>query len=173
MTRIFSFFVLTLALAMFSACGDEHDNGEHDDDHGHSQDDGDHHHEDGDHDHKDGDHDHDGDHDDGGHGDHGDRHELGSATAGAFKVTVALFGDIAAGKEAVLDIDVEGGKVGALRTWVGSESGTGSMKAKLDGEDGSYHGHLEVPAKLANGSAIWVEVEDIDGKRSATSFTIP
>jgi hypothetical protein len=165
MKHFFSFFLLTLALALFTACGDDKPAGGDDDDHGHA------HNDDGSHadDHEEGD-----DHgDEDGHDDHGERTELGSSNAGAFKVTLALFGAVEAGKEAVLDIDVEGGTVAGLRTWVGVESGSGSMKAKLDGEDGAFHGHLEIPAKLADGSAIWVQVEDADGKRAATSFKIP
>jgi major membrane immunogen (membrane-anchored lipoprotein) len=104
---------------------------------------------------------------------HGERHEVGEAKIGDSTVTVAFFGEIKAGAEAVLDIEVEGGEVDALRAWVGDESGTGSLKSKLDGKDGDYHGHIDTPDPIAEGSAIWVEIEDASGKLSAASFKLP
>ncbi|MGE0191243.1 MAG: hypothetical protein AB7T63_04290 [Planctomycetota bacterium] len=170
MMRSFSWILMVLALALFAACGDKGDadkggttNGtgataDHDGDHDH----------DADHDH-DGDHDHD-DHDD---HDHGERHVLGEAQAGGYTVALAVFGDIKAGGEAVLDINVSGGDASVVRAWVGVESGKGSMKGKVDGEDGDYHGHIEIPAEMAEGSAIWVEIEGADGAKNATSFKLP
>jgi len=105
------------------------------------------------------------------HEDHGERHELGTADCGAFKVTVAVLGEIEAGAEGVLDIDVEGGTPAAVRAWVGIESGAGSMKAKIEGDHG-YHGHIEVPATLPEGAQVWIEVEDADGKKSTASFDL-
>ena len=98
---------------------------------------------------------------------------IGESKAGDFTVALAVFGEIEAGHEGVLDINVTDGKPAAVRAWVGVESGKGSMKAKVDGEDGDYHGHIEVPATLPEGSAIWVEVEGADGAKSATSFKLP
>jgi hypothetical protein len=169
MTRTISLILLFLAVGLFAACGEKDTSG-HSDENGHSHEDGDHDHEDGDHDHEDGDHDHeDGDHDE---HDHGDRVDLGKASAGSFAVTLAIFGEIEAGHEGVLDIDIEGDPA-VVRAWVGVESGKGSLKAKVDGEDGGYHGHIEVPATLPEGSAIWIEVEDADGNKERVSFQIP
>ena len=44
------------------------------------------------------------------------------------------------------------------------------MKSKLDGEDGDYHGHVDVPTKLPDGSAVWIELEAPDGERHRVSF---
>jgi len=137
---------LTLLAAMLFAlgCAEEHD---HDHDHGKE-------------------HDHEEEHDD-----HGERHEMGESVLGAFTVKVARLGDIEAGHEGVLDVEVSGGTPAAVRAWVGVESGKGSMKAKLDGDHG-YHGHIEVPETLPEGSAVWIEVEDADGKKERGSFKL-
>jgi hypothetical protein len=157
MTRPLSLFLLLLAVAMFAACGDKPADPvtPAGDANGHPDS---------------GDHDSGEDHDD---HDHGERVELGESKAGAHTVTLALFGPIEAGQEAVLDIDVEGAAAETVRAWVGIESGRGSLKAKVEGEDGSYHGHLEVPATLPEGSAIWIELQAADGTRTRTSFPIP
>ncbi len=165
MKRYLSVLLMFLAVAAFAACGGDKESDEHHDDDGHEHEDG---HDDHDgHDHKDGEHE--GDE----HGDHGERHEVGKGQAGAFTVSLAVFGEIEAGHEAVLDVEVAGGTCTALRAWVGVESGKGSLKTKIDGEDGDYHGHIEVPATLAQGSAIWIELEGTDGKKSRTSFKLP
>ena len=139
--------LLTLFAAMLFAlgCAEEHD---HDHDHGEE-----------------------GHEEEHGHDDHGDRHELGESVLGAFTVKVARLGDITAGEEGVLDVEVSGGTPAAVRAWVGVESGKGSMKTKLDGDHG-YHGHIEVPATLPEGSAVWIEVEDADGKKVSGSFKL-
>lgn len=163
MTRPLSVFLMLVAAALFAACGDHHDSDDHGHENGHED------HDDHDHD----DHGHDGDGDDHDDHAHGDRHEIGSATIGGRTVTLAVFGEIEAGHEAVLDIEVEGGAASAVRAWVGVSSGRGSLKAKIDGKDGEYHGHLEVPGKLPEGSEIWVELESADGKKAQASFKIP
>lgn len=147
--------LLFLAALVLGACGDKHS--KHDE-HGHENEERDHAHEDDDH---------------ADEHDHGERVEVGSAAAGDLTVKLAVFGEVEAGHEAVLDIDVKGGSAAAVRAWVGVESGKGSLKAKIDGEDGAYHGHLEVPATLPQGSKIWVELELADGSRNAVSFAIP
>lgn len=166
MTKTLSIFLMLVSAALFAACGD-HD---HPDGHGHE--DGHEEHNDHDHDHGEGsDHDHDGeDHDD--HASE-ERTEVGTAKIGGHNVTLAVLGDVEAGHEAVLDVEVEGGAVAAVRAWVGVSSGRGSLKARIDGKEGDYHGHIEVPGKLPEGSEIWVELEDADGKKARTSFKIP
>ena len=157
--------MLVIALGLV-ACGGGGDHKDHDhkDDASHK-----------DHDHgKDGhkDHDHAKDAKDG-HGEgHGKRHELGKADIGGFSVTVAALGEIEAGHEGVLDVEVSGGVPSTVRAWVGVESGQGSLKAKLDKEGDDYHGHVEVPATLPAGSAVWIELEDAQGKKSKASFKL-
>ena len=181
-------FLMLLAAAIFAACGDDHKTDDHDDHDGHEHEEGHDDHDDHDgHEHEEGHDDHDGhEHKDGheghddhdgheheeGHDDHehGEKHALGKSKAGSHDVTLAIFGEIEAGHEAVVDIEIEGEEHITVRAWVGVESGKGSLKAKLEGKDGDYHGHLEVPAKLPDRSAIWVEIEDEKGSRNRTSF---
>lgn len=152
MNRYLPFLLMLLAAAIFGACGDHHESDDHGHEHGH---------------------DHDGhDHDDDDH-EHGEKTEIGSAQIGEHSVTLAVFGEIEAGHEAVLDIDVEGAPVAAVRAWVGVASGRGSLKANIEGKEGEYHGHLEVPGALPDGSEIWIELEGPNGKKTQASFKIP
>lgn len=174
---IASLTVLVIALGLVACDGS--DPKDHDHDHGTSHEDHDHDHDhDGD-DHEGHDHAEDGheghDHaadEHGGHGGHGKRHELGKADIGGFAVTVATLGEIEAGHEGVVDVEVSGGAPSMVRAWVGVESAQGSLKAKLEKEGDGYHGHVEVPATLPTGSAVWIEIEDADGKRAAASFKL-
>lgn len=165
---IASLTVLVIALGLVACDGGDpkgHDHGASHKDHDHGADgrEGHDHAEDGHEDH---------DHAAGGHDGHGERHELGKADIGGFAVTVATLGEIEAGHEGVVDIEVTGGAPSAVRAWVGVESAQGSLKAKLENEGDDYHGHVEVPATLPAGSAVWIEIEDADGKRSAASFKL-
>lgn len=154
--------VLLLAIGLSACDNDGHNHADHKDGDktGHKDGDG--------HDHKDG------DHEDGhGHEAHGTRVELGKVDVGGFSVTVAVLGEIKAGAEGVLDIKVEGDTdPAAVRAWVGVESGEGSLKGNLPKEDDDYHGHVEVPETMPEGSAVWVEIEDADGKKSSASFKL-
>ncbi len=115
------------------------------------------------------------DHDHAGHGHHhghGERRELGKAEIGRFTVTAAVLGEINAGADSVIDVEVSGATPSAVRAWVGVESAQGSLKARLEKAGNGYHGHVEVPATLPDGSAIWIEIEDTDGKKSQVSFDL-
>lgn len=150
-----------IALGLVACDGGEHKDHDHKDDASHK-----------DHDH--GKDVHEGhDHAKGGHDDgHGERHELGTADIGGFTVSVAALGDIKAGHEGVLDVEASGGAPSAVRAWVGVESAQGSLKAKLDKEGDDYHGHVEVPATLPAGSAVWIQIEDAEGKKAQASFKL-
>jgi len=75
--------------------------------------------------------------------------------------------------EVHLDIDHEAGPApAAVRLWIGVESGKGSLRAKADGGDGRFHGHVEAPAKIGADTALWIEVEDADGNRTAGSLPL-
>ena len=161
MRSCITWITVFLAAVCFIACGGEHGAGGADEQ-------GEHHEGDG-HDHSD--HSEHDDHEE--HGDDGERVELDEKRVGPYRVTVAVFGHIEAGEEAVVDVLVDGGASSAVRAWVGIESGRGSLKSKVDGKDGVFHGHIEVPTALPAGSAIWVEVEALDGSRSRASFDFP
>ncbi|MBX3356479.1 MAG: hypothetical protein KF724_12355 [Phycisphaeraceae bacterium] len=121
------------------------------------------------HDHKDGD---DHDHTDG-HG-HGPKTELGSQSAGDMTIVAAREGDVTAGGEATFDISVSGvvGKPSAVRVWVGSQDGKGSIKAKAEAESDGWHAHAEVPEPLPVGSKLWVEVETAKGEKHIVGFDL-
>ncbi len=122
------------------------------------------------HDHKDGDgHDHkDGDD----HG-HGPKTELGSQSSGGMTITAAREGEVAAGAEATFDIGVTGGaKPAAVRVWVGTQDGKGSIKSKAEAEGDGWHAHAEVPTPLPVGSKLWVEVETAKGEKHVVGFDL-
>jgi len=175
MIRSASFLSLLAALAF--ACGEDQDH-DHDHDHDH---DGDHSHED--HDHEDGDEDH--DHEEGEDHDHedgdedhdheeGEDHEddeaadLGSLEISGVKVQVCSYGVAEDGGEVALDVVPDGDGVISVRAWYGVEDGNASRKAKLDKEGDKYHGHVEIPETVPEGSAFWIEVETASGTASAS-----
>lgn len=161
MKNTFQALILLLALIGLAACGGDSSTDSDSDGHSDSGK-------------PDSDADHD-DHADDDHDDHahGDKTDLGKQEVDGFTVEVGIYGSVKAGDEAVLDVEISGKKCQALRCWIGIESGAGSMRAKFDGEDGTYHGHAEVPDPVPAGSAIWLNLEAEDGKRSQTSFKIP
>jgi len=95
------------------------------------------------------------------HDDH-ETHPVGDLTIGAHTFTVKATA-VEAGKEVPLDLEFPAGKPlpGTVRAWIGVETGTGSMKAKLGKEgDRTLHNHLLAPKPIPEGSKIWVEIED-------------
>jgi hypothetical protein len=121
------------------------------------------------HDHKDGDgHDH-----KDGHG-HGPKTELGSQSAGGMTIVAAREGDVTPGGDATFDISVTGGagKPAAVRVWVGTQDGKGSIKGKAEAEGDGWHAHAEVPKPLPAGSKLWVEVETAKGEKHTIGFEL-
>lgn len=155
------FALITTTCLLLVACSDDHDSdmpheaGEHHDQAMHD----DHGHEHGDeHEHGDGHHDH--AHAGANNGGHheGPGSPMGSVTIGDTAYAVLSHGDISAGGEAVVTIEIaEGEAPDELRAWVGQEDGRGSVKTLLSqNEQGHYHGHLEVPAELSTDAAVWL-----------------
>lgn len=93
---------------------------------------------------------------------HGDEKPLGAMTIGAHTFQLVQLGDVAAGKEAVFELDFAKDKAlpATVRGWVGVESGEGSMKARFSKEGDHLHAHLEVPKTLPAGSKLWLEIEE-------------
>jgi len=105
-------------------------------------------------------------------GDHGEPHVLGSVTLAGHTVEVVQEGEVVAGKEAAFDLRF--GKsdqpLPTARVWIGVQSGTGSMKARLTKESAFVlHGHVEVPDPIPEGAMVWVEIEDA-GTKLQNSF---
>jgi hypothetical protein len=89
-------------------------------------------------------------------------------------IVAAREGDVTAGGEATFDISVSGvvGKPSAVRVWVGSQDGKGSIKAKAEAESDGWHAHAEVPKPLPVGSKLWVEVETATGEKHVAGFDL-
>ncbi|MCG7898515.1 MAG: hypothetical protein JAY85_08655 [Candidatus Thiodiazotropha weberae] len=102
-----------------------------------------------------------------GHASEGEEYHLGQTSLAGTHYQVTLYDEINPGTEAVISIEVEQGKAPSeLRTWVGVKNGRGSVKTLLQADSyGHYHGHLEVPAKLPEGSAIWIDVRTESGRK--------
>ena len=109
-----------------------------------------------------------------GHGDEGVAHDLGHVSLGGATYEVALLGEINPGAEAVISIEAhEGQAPKEMRVWIGQKNGRGSVKSLLQADShGHFHGHLEVPAKLADGSAVWLDVRTQTGRQRA-SVAVP
>ena len=75
------------------------------------------------------------------------------------------------GGEGAFDVVITGGKPKAVRFWIGTESGEGSVRAKAEEETtDNWHTHAEVPDPLPSGSKFWVEVEPPTGEAFTVSF---
>jgi hypothetical protein len=107
----------------------------------------------------------------------------GANTVGPFNITKASRdkGDIVAGKDAAFDVTIEpkdaaGPKATAVRFWIGTEDGKGSVKAKAEIEDpkdpNRWHVHAEVPNPIPAGSKFFFEIEDDKGGKHVSSFDL-
>lgn len=101
------------------------------------------------------------------HANEGEAHDLGQVSIADITYRVTLHGEIKQGTEAVISVEAEQGhSPKELRTWIGVKNGRGSVKTLLKADShGHFHGHLEVPAKLAKGSEIWLDVQTEDGRK--------
>ena len=123
-----------------------------------------------DHDHDHDDHDHDDhDHDDHDHDDHDHSDVVSQNIEIADSVLkVDMSGDIEPNAELHVEITkVNGTTPEAIRLWVGTQSGDGSLKTKADDEGDHWHAHVECPRTTTGKIALWIEVEDANGKRIA------
>ncbi|MHC5004892.1 MAG: hypothetical protein ACYTJ0_17420 [Planctomycetota bacterium] len=129
-------------------------------------------------------------HSDSGDADDGDHHEdpagdvddhdvgaasrsIGSVEIGGSLFEVTLPAEVETGGEMHFDmVHLDGPVPAAVRAWVGDASGVGAMKSRVDGRDGHYHGHAEVPAELGEEVALWIEVQAEDGSRTAVSLPL-
>lgn len=97
---------------------------------------------------------------------------LGTAAIGAW--TVKASGEIQAGKEAHLDIELSGSaeKPIAVRVWIGTRDGKGTMKSKADGEGLEFHAHADVPNPIPAEAQLWIEIEDVKGGKFLGSISL-
>ena len=107
---------------------------------------------------------------------------LGEQTIGSFSAQATRDeGQIVAGKDAPIDVTVtpaagSTAKATAVRFWIGTEDGKGSVKAKADienpAEPNRWHTHAEIPNPMPTGSTLWVEIEDDKGGTAVGSFDL-
>ena len=130
-------------------------------------------------------HDHDHDHDNGSHVEHveeagqeggeeydahGEMRSIDDVVIAGTTLAVAISGELVGGVGLHVDINHKDGDVpAAVRLWVGDEDGTGAVKSKAEGSGSYFHGHVDVPAELADGVMLWIEIETADGERHKSS----
>lgn len=104
---------------------------------------------------------------------HGETTPLGEQTVGGFTVRASRDGDIVPGKDAPIDVWVTGGpRIAAVRFWIGTKDGRGSVKARAELEKDNWHTHAEIPSPLPEGSQLWVEIEGAAGERVVVGFDL-
>ena len=82
------------------------------------------------------------------------------------QIVVAIDGDATPNAELHIEITAaNANEISDLRLWFGTKSGEGSLKTKADDEGDHWHAHVECPSTIADGSSLWIEVEDMDGKK--------
>ena len=100
---------------------------------------------------------------------------IGQQTVGTLTLVATMDAPInaAGGGEGAFDVVIQPTKPKAVRFWVGTESGEGSVKAKAEEETpDNWHTHTEVPSPLPPGSKFWVEVEPQTGEKFTVSFDL-
>jgi hypothetical protein len=98
---------------------------------------------------------------------------IGETTHGNLKLVATMDAPVKPGGESAFDVVITGGKPKAVRFWVGTETGEGSVKAKAEEETpDNWHTHAEVPDPLPAGSKFWVEVEPPTGESFKASFDL-
>lgn len=104
---------------------------------------------------------------------HANRVELGTKTIGNLTLKGMQDEPVKAGGEGAFDVIITGGKPKAVRFWVGTENGQGSVKAKAAEETpDNWHTHVELPDPLPTSSKFWVEVEPQTGAPFKASFDL-
>ncbi len=103
---------------------------------------------------------------------HGKEQSLGNLTIGVHTFELVQLGEVKAGAEAVIDLKFPAGKPlpPIVRAWVGIESAAGSIKDRIgkNGEGDGFHGHIEAPTPLPEGSKLWIEIEENGTKTHAS-----
>ena len=100
---------------------------------------------------------------------------IGQQTVGTLTLVATMDAPVnaAGGGEGAFDVVIKPTKPKAVRFWVGTESGEGSVKAKAEEETpDNWHTHAEVPDPLPAGSKFWVEVEPPTGDTFTRSFDL-
>ncbi|MBN8523865.1 MAG: hypothetical protein J0M02_00870 [Planctomycetes bacterium] len=109
---------------------------------------------------------------------HGKAEAVGAVDISVYKVAVSASGAIAAGKEwhVELRLNPDQPVPKAIRVWVGTENGRGSVKAKAEAEKdakGEYGAHVEVPNPIPADSKLWISIEPDNGQTAKGSVALP
>lgn len=92
---------------------------------------------------------------------------------GGTELVLAIKGELQPDTMLLVDIDHAGGPMPAtIRLWVGVESGEGALKSKADAHGNHWHGHADCPGEIAESDALWIEIQDSDGKRTAQAVPL-
>ena len=95
-----------------------------------------------------------------------------SIAGSTFRVSVK--GSIAPNAEIDVSIvQTSGTPTGAIRVWVGDESGIGSMKIRVHSHGARSHARPKAPATLPENCALWIEVQRTDGTSESGVFALP
>jgi len=106
--------------------------------------------------------------------------QLGTSNIGSFNVTATRDeGPIIAGKDAPIDVTVVPSTdetAIAVRFWIGTEDGVGSIKAKAGienpAEPNRLHTHAIVPNPIPTGCQLWVEIETNNRDKVTGAFDL-
>ena len=109
---------------------------------------------------------------------HGKAEAVGAVDISVYKVAVSASGAIAAGKEWHVELRLNPDQPApkAIRVWVGTENGRGSVKAKAEAEKdakGEYGAHVEVPNPIPADSKLWISIEPDNGQTAKGSVALP
>ena len=105
--------------------------------------------------------------------DHPNRIDLGSKKVAGLDLKAMQDEPVKAGGEGAFDLIITGGKPKAVRFWVGTEDGKGSVKGRAEEETpDNWHTHVEVPDPLPAGSKFYAEVEPATGEKFTVSFDL-
>jgi hypothetical protein len=107
-----------------------------------------------------------------GHSHAGEEHALVDWTGDGWTVKATQVGDIEPKHEMVFELMVSGGEAKAVRAWVGTEDGKGSVPVKAAKEGDGWDVHLEGMAEVKDDAKLWVEIESADGKKVKASFAL-
>jgi len=98
---------------------------------------------------------------------------IGETSQAGLRLVATQDAPVKPGGEGAFDVVITGGKPNAVRFWVGTESGEGSVKAKAEEETtDNWHTHVEIPDPLPAGSKLWVELELPTGQPFKASFDL-
>ena len=102
--------------------------------------------------------------------------DLGSISISGSTLSISMTGMLQPNSGLHLNINHKNGPIpGAIRFWVGTQSGEGSIKSKADSHGHHWHAQVQCPNVITDETALWVEIEQrvsgtVAPRRSAKSI---